>query len=589
MEDFNLGKWLAQEAARDKLTMAGYRGQAPYITFLFFRLVTPIVLFLAAILYVFVISHMEKSMPIKIGMCVGAAYLGLQAPMLFLKNAITKRQLSIKRAFPDALDLLLICIESGMSIEVAFRKVSTEIVTQSIALSEEFTLTTAELSYLQDRKVAYENLAKRTGLEGVKSVCLALQQSERYGTPLGQSLRVMAQENRDMRMNEAEKKAAALPPKLTVPMILFFLPVLFVVILGPTGIKIIGDAVNAATASPADGVDPLRICHRPACRAIQRHDDCRIPRARNEVDRLDRAPDDGCFASRRQIAGQIRLSCLIRRSVRPAERRRIADIDRGWPDARAVLAVQHLLQIGDVRRRLVRRQIGLDDGFGLGEAALQADHQAEILPHPRIRLAAGIGPAQRLLGLRQILGKHVGQAEIGQHRRLVGHDLQGAGVIAARFVMAAELVERGALHRQDAPVGIVGRMGAGEHIERLLEIAVVGQRAAIAGEQRLVAGIGDGGLFEHGDGLGALPGGAQRLAIGQRGVGILGIGAIAFAVGFDRAPRIGLGSRRGIGLRGDRSRDVGHGLAAAEAGGQNRRHGHGRKKPRKTGLLTHAL
>jgi tight adherence protein C len=238
VEDFNLGKWLAQEAAREKLTMAGYRGQAPYITFLFFRLVTPVVLFLAAVLYVFVISHMEKSMPVKIGICIGAAYFGLQAPMLFLKNAITKRQLSIKRAFPDALDLLLICIESGMSIETAFRKVSSEIVSQSVALSEEFTLTTAELSYLQDRKVAYENLAKRTGLEGVKSVCLALQQSERYGTPLGQSLRVMAQENRDMRMNEAEKKAAALPPKLTVPMILFFLPVLFVVILGPTGIKV---------------------------------------------------------------------------------------------------------------------------------------------------------------------------------------------------------------------------------------------------------------------------------------------------------------------------------------------------------------
>jgi len=232
VEDFNLGKWLAQEAAREKL------GQAPYITFLFFRLVTPVLLFIGAVLYVFVISHMEKTVPVKIGMCVGAAYLGLQAPMLFLKNAISKRQLSIKRAFPDALDLLLICIESGMSIETAFRKVSTEIVTQSVALSEEFTLTTAELSYLQDRKVAYENLAKRTGLEGVKSVCLALQQSERYGTPLGHSLRVMAQENRDMRMNEAEKKAAALPPKLTVPMILFFLPVLFVVILGPTGIKV---------------------------------------------------------------------------------------------------------------------------------------------------------------------------------------------------------------------------------------------------------------------------------------------------------------------------------------------------------------
>ncbi|MCK1746208.1 type II secretion system F family protein [Bradyrhizobium sp. 139] len=238
VEDFNLAKWLAQEAARDKLIMAGYRGQAPYITFLFARMVAPLVLFVGSIVYVFLIAHMEQSMPIKIGICVGAAYLGLQAPMLFLKNAISKRQLSIKRAFPDALDLLLICIESGMSVEMAFRKVATEIVGQSIALSEEFTLTTAELSYLQDRKVAYENLARRTGLEGVKSVCLALQQAERYGTPLGHSLRVMAQENRDMRMNEAEKKAAALPPKLTVPMILFFLPVLFVVILGPTGIKI---------------------------------------------------------------------------------------------------------------------------------------------------------------------------------------------------------------------------------------------------------------------------------------------------------------------------------------------------------------
>lgn len=239
VEDFNLTKWLAQEAARDKLVMAGYRGHAPYVTFLFARAVTPIVLFLGAVLYVFVITQMNKSMPVKLGICIGAAYIGMQAPMLFLKNAISKRQLQIKRAFPDALDLLLICIESGMSVEVAFRKVSTEIVGQSIALSEEFALTTAELSYLQDRKVAYENLARRTGLEGVKSVCLALMQSERYGTPLGQSLRVMAQENRDMRMTEAEKKAAALPPKLTVPMILFFLPVLFIVIMTPAFIKLV--------------------------------------------------------------------------------------------------------------------------------------------------------------------------------------------------------------------------------------------------------------------------------------------------------------------------------------------------------------
>jgi tight adherence protein C len=238
VEDFNLTKWLQQEAAREKLVMAGYRGQAPYVTFLFARLVTPLVFFVATTVYVFVLGHLQYSLPIKIGICVGAAYAGLHAPMLFLKNAISKRQLSIKRAFPDALDLLLICIESGMSVEAGFRKVAVEIVKQSVALSEEFTLTTAELSYLQDRKTAYENLARRTGLEGIKSACLALQQAERYGTPIGASLRVMAQENRDMRMNEAEKKAAALPPKLTVPMIVFFLPVLFVVILGPTAIKV---------------------------------------------------------------------------------------------------------------------------------------------------------------------------------------------------------------------------------------------------------------------------------------------------------------------------------------------------------------
>jgi tight adherence protein C len=158
---------------------------------------------------------------------------------LFIKNKISRRQLSIRRAFPDALDLLLICVESGMSIEAGFRKVSAEIGTQSIPLAEELTLTTAELSYLQDRRQAYENLAKRTNLEGVRSVCMALQQAERYGTPMATTLRVMAQENRDMRMSEAEKKAAALPPKLTVPMILFFLPVLFVVILGPAAIRVL--------------------------------------------------------------------------------------------------------------------------------------------------------------------------------------------------------------------------------------------------------------------------------------------------------------------------------------------------------------
>ena len=238
VDNFNLSKWFAQEEARAKLMQAGYRGQAPYMTFLFARAVTPIALLFGSTLYLFVLLDIKQPLSVKLGICLFAAWLGMQAPMLFLKNQIQKRQLSIRRAFPDALDLLLICVESGMSIEAAFRRVSQEIGSQCIPLAEELTLTTAELSYLQDRKIAYENLGKRTGLEGVKSVTLALQQSERYGTPLGQTLRVLSQENRDMRMNEAEKKAAALPPKLTVPMILFFLPVLFVVILGPAGIKV---------------------------------------------------------------------------------------------------------------------------------------------------------------------------------------------------------------------------------------------------------------------------------------------------------------------------------------------------------------
>jgi tight adherence protein C len=238
VDRFNLTKWVGQEEARLKLIQAGYRGQAPYVTYLFFRMVTPVACFLFALLYLFVILKLDQPAMVKIGACIGAAYVGMQLPLMLLKNKIQRRQLSIRRAFPDTLDLLLICVESGMSIEAAFRKVSDEIGTQSVALAEELTLTTAELSYLPDRRQAYENLAKRIDLDGVRSVCMALQQSERYGTPLATMLRVMAQENRDMRMSEAEKKAAGLPPKLTVPMILFFLPVLFIVILGPAAIKV---------------------------------------------------------------------------------------------------------------------------------------------------------------------------------------------------------------------------------------------------------------------------------------------------------------------------------------------------------------
>jgi len=240
VDRFNLSKWLGQEEARLKLVQAGYRGQAPYVTFLFLRLLMPIICLAFTLFYVFLVLKLNQSLPVKIGIALVAAYAGMHLPLMLLKNKIQRRQLSIKRAFPDTLDLLLICVESGMSIEAAFKKVSEEIGRQSVPLAEELTLTMAELSYLPDRRQAYENLGKRTDLDGVKSVCMALQQAERYGTPLAQMLRVMAQENRDMRMSEAEKKAAGLPPKLTVPMILFFLPVLFIVILGPAAIKVMG-------------------------------------------------------------------------------------------------------------------------------------------------------------------------------------------------------------------------------------------------------------------------------------------------------------------------------------------------------------
>jgi tight adherence protein C len=238
VDNFNLSKWVGQEEARTMLVQAGYRGQAPYVTYLFFRMTMPVVMLFGSLFYIFVVIELDYPPMLKFAVCIGCAYLGMHSPNLFLKNKIGRRQLSIKRAFPDALDLLLICVESGISIEAAFRKVSEEVGTQSVPLAEEFTLTTAELSYLPDRRQAYENLGQRTGLEGVKAVCLALQQAERYGTPLATTLRVMAQENRDMRMAEAEKKAAGLPPKLTVPMIVFFLPVLFVVILGPAAIRV---------------------------------------------------------------------------------------------------------------------------------------------------------------------------------------------------------------------------------------------------------------------------------------------------------------------------------------------------------------
>ncbi|MGD9783085.1 MAG: type II secretion system F family protein [Hyphomicrobiaceae bacterium] len=228
------------DEARNKLKMAGLRGQAPLVTYMFLRVALPPLLFLASLFYLFVIAKLTYPPPVKVLIAIGVGFFGYYLPNVFLENRIQKRQLSIKQAFPDSLDMLLICVQSGMSVEAAFAKVAKEAASQSLELAEELSLTTAELSYLQDRRVAFENLGKRTGIPGVKAVATALIQAERYGTPVGQALRIMAKENRDMRMSEAEKKAAALPPKLTVPMIIFFLPVLFIVIMGPAVIQTAG-------------------------------------------------------------------------------------------------------------------------------------------------------------------------------------------------------------------------------------------------------------------------------------------------------------------------------------------------------------
>ncbi|MBD2746524.1 type II secretion system F family protein [Microvirga sp. BT688] len=238
VEKFNLAKEAESGELVRVLRMAGHRGYGAIVTFLAARMLAPVAMLVLAAFYIFIVLDLQHPLLVKIILVLAAAWLGYFMPLLYLKNRITKRQSAIRKAWPDTLDLLLICIECGMGIESAFRKVSEEIGSQCPELAEEISLTTAELSYLQDRRKAYENLGERTGLDCVKSVVTSLIQSEKYGTPLSQSLRVLAQENRDMRMSEAEKKAASLPPKLTVPMIVFFLPVLFGVILTPAYIQV---------------------------------------------------------------------------------------------------------------------------------------------------------------------------------------------------------------------------------------------------------------------------------------------------------------------------------------------------------------
>ncbi|OLP57502.1 type II secretion system protein [Rhizobium rhizosphaerae] len=239
VDKLNLRQLLVDDNTVGRLKMAGYRSQNALNTFLIARLCLPFLFLVVALVYIFGLETMPDSeLTTQLLAVIAATAAGFYLPSLVVTNQINKRQASLRRAWPDALDLLLICVESGVSMEQGMRRVADEIAEQSAPLAEELVLTTAELSFLPDRRTALDNLATRTGLEDVRAVVQALIQADRFGTPIANALRVLAQESRDQRMNAAEKKAAALPPKLTVPMIVFFLPVLIAVILGPAILQV---------------------------------------------------------------------------------------------------------------------------------------------------------------------------------------------------------------------------------------------------------------------------------------------------------------------------------------------------------------
>lgn len=244
VEKFSLRRAFMEDDTPTKLAQAGFRGPKHVTTYLFMRFLTPFITFLVGFPYLQFIMFPDRAAYMNALYALTLGLAGAYLPNILLHNSKIKRQKSIRQAWPDALDLTLLCVESGMSIEHALKRVAREIGLQSEILAEEMELTVAELSFLENRAKAYENLADRTGLDGVRAVTTALIQADKYGTSVGQSLRVMAEEGREQRMMDAEKKAASLPPKLTVPLIVFFLPVLFIVILSPAIIGIYENNVS---------------------------------------------------------------------------------------------------------------------------------------------------------------------------------------------------------------------------------------------------------------------------------------------------------------------------------------------------------
>jgi tight adherence protein C len=221
---------------RKKLANAGYRSPNAPIKYMIFKIILPVIGGLFA--YIYLSPNEEMKDFNRLIIIFGAAVFGFYCPEILIKNKIQKRQQEINISFPDALDMILVCVQGGISIEQAIARISDEIAMQSQILAEELALLSAEMGLLSDRRQAYTDFAERVGGGSARAFGTAMVQSEKYGTSVSQAIRVMADELRDTRMQLAEQKAASLPPKLTVPMILFFLPPLFIAILGPAFIQV---------------------------------------------------------------------------------------------------------------------------------------------------------------------------------------------------------------------------------------------------------------------------------------------------------------------------------------------------------------
>jgi tight adherence protein C len=227
------------EKAQLKLMQAGIRSKDLAFVVIFARLVLPVVIGAAMVTYVYLLDGFADWTPFKrYALVAGSVILAYKAPDLWLKNKVTKRAHAIRKGLPDALDLLVICAEAGLTVDAAFNRCAKELGKAYPELGDEFALTSIELGFLTDRRTAFENLARRIDLEAVRGVVTTMIQTEKYGTPLASALRVLSAEFRNERMMRAEEKAARLPAIMTVPLICFILPTLFVVILGPAACSI---------------------------------------------------------------------------------------------------------------------------------------------------------------------------------------------------------------------------------------------------------------------------------------------------------------------------------------------------------------